>query len=157
MHALRSPAATPTEPMSLFAKSFPHCTRKVCELATKALPSSPGHFRGVDTGVLTVVVDDVVNVELTLGVELTMVEETRLVEELMEELTLTAELTELLEELGVGVGVADETEELLLLVSSMKSWRPFGPPHISVALPLQGMLQRPSVTGNEFAFRVFPQ
>jgi hypothetical protein len=118
----------------------------------------------VDTGVLTVVVDDEVNVELTLGVELMMLEEMRLLEELMEELTLTVELaltvelTELpAEELGVGVGVADETDELLLLVSSMKSCRPFGPPHISVALPLHGMLQRPSVTGKEFAFRVFPQ
>jgi hypothetical protein len=103
----------------------------------------------VDTGVLTLVVDDVVNVELT------MVEEVRLGEELMEELTLTVELPA--EELGVGVGAADEIEELLLLVSSMKSCRPFGPPHISVALPLHGMLQRPSVTGNDFAFRVFPQ
>ena len=107
---------------------------------------------------LTVVVDELVNVELTLGVELTTVEEMRLLEELMKELTLAVELTELLpEEFGVGVGVADETEELLLLVSSMKSCRPFGPPHISVALPLHGMLQRPSVTGKEFAFRVFPQ
>jgi len=108
---------------------------------------------------LTVVVDELVIVELTLGVELMTVEEMRLLEELTDELTLTVELTELLaEELGVGVGVADETEELLLLlVSSMKSCRPFGPPHISVALPLHGMLQRPSVTGKEFAFRVFPQ
>lgn len=107
---------------------------------------------------MTVVVDELVNVELTLGVELMTVEEMRLLEELMDELALTVELTELLAEaLGVGVGVADETEELLLLVSSMKSCRPFGPPHISVALPLQGMLQRPSVTGKDFAFRVFPQ
>ena len=64
---------------------------------------------------MTVVVDELVNVELTLGVELMTVEEMRLLEELMDELALTVELTELLAEaLGVGVGVADETEELLL-------------------------------------------
>ena len=82
---------------------------------------SPGHFRGVDTGVFTAV-EDAVRVELTLGVTL-----------------------------------APAEELLLLLKSSMKSVRPFGPPHVSVALPLHGMLQRPSVTGLERAFKVFPQ
>jgi hypothetical protein len=116
--------------------------------------------------VATGVVDDGVTVELTMAEELATIEELAIeeltteelaTEELATEELITEELTELTaEELGVGVGVADDAEELML-VSSMKSVSPLGPPQISVVLPLQGMLQRPSVTGKEFAFSVFPQ
>jgi hypothetical protein len=94
----------------------------------------------VDTGVFVVVVDAVVDIELPLTVEL-----------LLE--------IELLTKDEVKLAVANELRVLLLLllVSSLNSVRPLGPPHISVLLPLHGMLQRPSVAGKEFAFNVSPQ
>jgi hypothetical protein len=94
-------------------------------------PLSAGQFRGVEIGVFTVVEDTMVDFKLSLDVEL-----------LVEDVILS---------------VTDKLKELLLLMLSLNSVRPFGPPHVSVSLALQGMLQRPSVTGREFAFNAFPQ
>ena len=81
---------------------------------------------------------------------------------------LAEESTELLTEDEAELETDDETEllaedeveltvELLTLRSSLNSVKPLGPPQISVELALQGMLQRMSVTGRDFAFSVSPQ
>ena len=141
-------------------------------METYVAPLSAGHFRGVDTGVCTVVEDAVLDVEL-LTVELTL----ELALELETELTLEVELIlavdvplkvelalddallpddVLLPEDDVLLAIEEEPEELLLR-SSLNSVRPLGPPQVSVLLALHGMLQRPSVTGRELVFNVLPQ
>ncbi|KAJ4985820.1 hypothetical protein SVAN01_08718 [Stagonosporopsis vannaccii] len=142
-------------------------------------------FRGVDIGVVGLLGDVVVDVELKidvelllllLGVELTLaielmievelaLEAELLVKELLldSELLLNAEIllkSELLIEGEVVLLKKDKLDvevEEVLSVSSLNRVRPFAPPQVSVTLALHGMLQRPSKTGKDNMLNMFPQ